>query len=523
MNDEFDALVHEAFLAILDFKPDLATYVGLHQYDDNMPSATRKAHTAFVKVLKDYIKKFQEIPAEDLSPTRKIDQKVMGSVLKYHLFEEDKIRRWEKDPDVTEIAGHTIFPLVAREYAPFDKRLESITARLAHYPHYIREFKSSLNSPVHLWVEMAKEACSNFPQFIQAISTAAHQHGLDTAEVDEAAARTVDAISEYAGWLSTVVCEGEPALGEPLFEELLHVRELGMTADEILALGQHYLKKEKQRLNRLQSQLAPSEDTATGSPYTFCDMIDDEKKAIAHVRELVSKKEFATLPENERLIVMETPSFLRHILPGAALFPAAKFEKEQMGIYFVTPPQKDVVKRPDFTSFLNVSVHEAYPGHHLQVVWANQHPSLVRALSQAPEFIEGWAHYCEERMRDYGLNDITSQIMQTSFIVFRAARIIIDVKLHCKKMTVDEAVSFLESEIGMSRSIALIEVKRYTKTPAVPLSYLLGKHLLLQVQKEVKAHMEERYSDKQFHDALLQAGSIPFAYVREELRVKGLL
>jgi uncharacterized protein (DUF885 family) len=113
--------------------------------------------------------------------------------------------------------------------------------------------------------------------------------------------------------------------------------------------------------------------------------------------------------------------------------------------------------------------------------------------------------------------------MQTSFIVFRAARIIIDVKLHCKKMTVDEAVSFLESEIGMSRSIALIEVKRYTKTPAVPLSYLLGKHLLLQVQKEVKAHMEERYSDKQFHDALLQAGSIPFAYVREELRVKGLL
>ena len=525
MNDDFDALVQKTFYTLMEFKPDFASYLGLHEYDTRMPSPTRETHLIFIETLKDSIEQFRAIPEGYLSKDRRIDQKLMIYILKNHIFEEDKIRRWEKDPDVVDILGHALFPLFAREFAPFEERLERITARVAKIPRYIKEFKTAIGTPVQLWVDMAREACSDFPLFLQAICAAAQQRGLDTTELEDGVAKTKDALSGYVSWLDTVPCEGNPALGRSLFEELLQVREIGLTADEILELGEMYLTQEKKNLEKLRSHISFQDTNGfqkESQKYTFEDEVNDFQKAITETRNLVKEREFATLPKNERLIVMETPSFLRHVIPGAACFPPAKFEEEQVGFYFLTPPEGEV-KRREYRSILNVSVHEGYPGHHLQVTWANENPSLVRALSDAPEFVEGWAHYCEEKMRDYGLDDVEFQAIQSGYIFFRAARIIIDVRLQRGEMTVDQGISFLKSEVGMNDRIAAIEVKRYTKTPGQPLSYLIGKHLLLQVQKKVKEHFGEKYSDKKFHDAVLQAGSIPFPYLREDLKLKGML
>ena len=525
MNDEFDALVQKTFYTIMEFKPDFASHLGLHEYDTKMPSPTRETHLIFIETLKDSIEQFRTIEEGYLSPDRCIDRGLMIYILKNYLFEEDKIRRWEKDPDVADILGHALFPLFAREFAPFEERLQRITARVAKIPRYIIEFKTAIGTPVQLWADMAREACRSFPHFLQAICAAAQQRGLDTTELEDGITRTKDALRGYIGWLETVPCEGTPALGGSLFEELLQAREIGLTADEILKLGEMYLTQEKKKLEKLKSYISSQDIKGSqeeSQKYTFEDEVDDFQKAIIETRTLVKEREFAALPKNERLIVMETPSFLRHVIPGAACFPPAKFEEKQVGFYFLTPPEGEIKGR-DYRGILNVSVHEGYPGHHLQVTWANENPSLVRALSDAPEFIEGWALYCEEKMRDYGLDSVEFQAIQSGYILFRAARIIIDVRLQRGRMTVDQGISFLKSEVGMNDRIAAIEVKRYTKTPGQPLSYLIGKHLLLQVQKEVKEHLGEKYSDRKFHDAVLQAGSIPFPYLREDLKLKGML
>ena len=522
MNDEFDALVYETFYKIMEVKPDFATFLGIRQYDKKMPAATLQAQEAYIRFLKEYIKKFEALEGA-ITPERQVDKDLMIYILKNYLFEEDSIRMWEKDPDVTDIFSQAIFPLVAREVAPFGERLESITARLALYPAYIQEVKSRIKSSNTLWVDMAKEACGNLPVFLETIVAASREHGLDTTELDEVCSKVKDALAEHIAWLDTVPCDGEPALGKELFESLLQVRELGFTADEMLKIGETYLEKERKRIEELRSAenaeppQEKSEDTCT-----FEEVMDIFREAIAHARRITVEKGFASVPKNEKLIVVETPSFMRHVLPGAAYFPPGMFEKDQTGLYFLTPGEGDT-RRPDYEGVLNVSVHEGYPGHHLQLIWANKHPSLVRALCQPPEFLEGWAHYCEERMRDYGLGSTTFQIVQSGYMVFRAARIIIDVNLQCKKMTFDDAVSYFHNDIGVDKHVATIEVKRYTKNPGQPLSYLLGKYLLLQVQKDVKKHMKERYSDRQFHDALLQGGSLPFPYLREELKLKGML
>jgi len=530
MNDEFDTLVHEAFYSFMEFRPDFATHFGLHYYDKKMPSGARESYLAFIEVLSEYLQKFLSVPKEDLSPERQIDRDIMVYTLKLTLFREREIRQWEKYPNPADVIGFAIHTLFSREFASFEKRLESITARLLQCPQFIEEFKSRVRTPPTLWKDLATETCNSLPRLFQTISTAAHQEGLDTSELDEAAAQTGDALTKYTEWLTSVPGEEAFNLGKDMFEKLLSVRGLGLASDEILKIGKDYLKKGKERLRELAPIIDPSstvEEVRTrirnDHPPTFQDALEEYRKTIDRMRKIVIEKGFASLPEGEHLTVQETPPFLRHVIPTAAYMNPAKFEKDQKGIYFVTSVEGDLLREHNYANIVNTSVHEGYPGHHVQLSWANKNPSLVRALCFAPEFVEGWAHYCEERMRDYGLNDTVLQFEQALDIIFKAVKIILDVKLHCGEMTFDEAVSLLQSETGMEQYAAVAQVKYHTLHPGYPLSYLLGKHFLLQLQKEVQNHLKEKYSEKQFHNIILQAGSIPFPYLREELKMKGML
>ncbi len=528
MND-FDALVREAFYSFLEYRPDIATKLGLHQYDKLMPSGSRESHEAFIEKLSWYLSQVQSLQ-EELSREKHLERNLMVSLLRYHLFKEKEVRRWEKDPDPGETIGFAIYFLFTREFAPFEERLESITARLSKCPQFIEEFKSRIKTPVTLWVDVARESCLTLPLFFQIISTTASQKGLETHELEEASARTEEALSHYVEWLSTLPSEEGFAIGRQRFKTLLELREIGLNSDEILKMGEDYLRKEKARLKELASILDPSssvKEVRTSlrelHPPTFKETLTEYEKAIAKVRGIVSREGFASVPEGEKLIVQETPPFLRHVVPVAAYTEPGRFEKDQTGIYFVTPAEGDLLREHSYTGIVNTSVHEAYPGHHLQAVWANKHPSLVRLLSEAPEFAEGWAHYCEERIQNYGLKDTKLEFIQALDVIFRAARIIIDIKLHRNEMTFEEAVSFLMGETGMEREAAKADVKWYTKEPGYPLSYLLGKHLFLQLQRDVQSKMKDHYSDRVFHDALLQGGNIPFKYVREELKLRGML
>lgn len=136
-------------------------------------------------------------------------------------------------------------------------------------------------------------------------------------------------------------------------------------------------------------------------------------------------------------------------------------------------------------------------------------------------------------MKEKGFgDDPATRFAQMLDQLWRAARIIIDVDLHCGRMTFDQAVDYLVTECGFERPGAIGEVKRYSYTPAYPLSYLTGKHLIQQLRKDVRKGLGRQYTDKFFHDTFLYAGSIPMRHMRrifeykvrelQKLRRKGL-
>src|SRR5262249_45656159 len=172
-----------------------------------------------------------------------------------------------------------------------------------------------------------------------------------------------------------------------------------------------------------------------------------------------------------------------------------------------------------WASISNTSIHEAYPGHHLQLAVASKHPSLTRMLTEAPEFVEGWGMYSEQMMREQGFDDGPAfRMSMDTDAIWRACRIILDVRMHRGELTTDEATDFLIEHTGFEAPNARAEVRRYTYTPGYQLSYLLGKVLILGLREEERRRLGEGFSLQGFHDALLGHGSLPITYHRRLLR-----
>jgi uncharacterized protein (DUF885 family) len=176
------------------------------------------------------------------------------------------------------------------------------------------------------------------------------------------------------------------------------------------------------------------------------------------------------------------------------------------------------MREHNYASISNTSIHEAYPGHHLQLAVAAKHPSLTRILVDAPEFVEGWGMYSELMMREQGFDDGPAfRLAMHTDAIWRACRIILDIRMHRGEIALEDAVAFLVEQTSFEEANARAEVHRYTYTPTYQLSYLLGRVLLLQLRADEQRRLGPRFHLKTFHDTLLRNGSLPISFQRRLL------
>ena len=178
---------------------------------------------------------------------------------------------------------------------------------------------------------------------------------------------------------------------------------------------------------------------------------------------------------------------------------------------------EEMLRENDHGDIVDTAVHEAYPGHHLQLSFAAKNPSKIRKAYDAAIFSEGWALYSEELMAELGYYTDEERIMQLEWTLVRAARIVIDVGLHTKGMTFDEAVRFLTDKVHLEHELALSEVKRYSMTPTQPLAYLTGREAIFAIREKYKAREKEAFTLKRFHQELLTRGTLPPGLLEREL------
>ncbi|MFI5226945.1 MAG: DUF885 domain-containing protein, partial [Candidatus Limnocylindrales bacterium] len=257
----------------------------------------------------------------------------------------------------------------------------------------------------------------------------------------------------------------------------------------------------------------------------FAEALDAYRDAMIRARQHLIDHDIVTVPPDEHLDVVETPDFLRNVIPFAAYFDPPKFDRDPAGIYVVTSSVNDsptAMREHNYSSISNTSIHEAYPGHHLQLSVANRHPSLSRLTTEAPEFVEGWAMYSELMMREEGFDTAPNfRLNMHTDAIWRACRIVLDVRMHRGEIGVEEAIAWMVEQTSFEEPNARAEVNRYTYTPTYQLSYLLGRVLLLQLRADEQRRLGGAFSLRGFHDQLLRSGSLPISFQRRLLAANG--
>ncbi len=165
-----------------------------------------------------------------------------------------------------------------------------------------------------------------------------------------------------------------------------------------------------------------------------------------------------------------------------------------------------------------IALHEGIPGHHLQLTRAMESPHPVRRQMLSSLLMEGWALYCEELMQEQGFyTDPRVRIFQLKDMIWRACRVMIDVGLHTGQMSLGDAVDMLADKACIEEAAAAAEVRRYAMSPTQPMTYVIGKLLLLDLRERMKRKLGSRFDLKGFHDAILNFGSIPTPLIVERM------
>jgi uncharacterized protein (DUF885 family) len=232
-------------------------------------------------------------------------------------------------------------------------------------------------------------------------------------------------------------------------------------------------------------------------------------------RGFVEERELVTIP-NGALEVIETPDFLRPILPFAAYQPPEVYSPDRTGSFYVTSPEPGkVATDPCAWELGTTALHEGYPGHHVQMLTAQASPVEVRRVLWTPVTVEGWALYCEEMLAEQGFfGTVEERLFQRIHLLWRAVRIVLDVGLHTRGMSPAEAIDMLVEKVAMDRKKAAAEVSRYCAYPTYQLSYAVGRRELLHLREEYRKREGDRFELRRFHDEVLSYGGLPVSLIR---------
>ena len=538
LDDHLYDLVEDRFRRLVRADPILATGLGLHEHDHELGDPSRAALLDEIAADRAHLGAVEALDPAALSPSARFERDLEIHNLRLTGYEAAEVRIWERRSFALDTVGTGLFLLFARDHAPLDERLAAIAGRLEGIPAYLEASKDRADGPqVRLWQGLEIEAAGELPSLFDELLTAAAS-ALEPAErrrLTQAVETAKTSVVAYADWLRGTLADGTDAwpIGRERHDALVANRAFdGLDADDILALGWQQLAEEHAARTAAAREIDPDASEAevidrvkSDHPASFAGALDAYRDAMLRARSHLIERDLISIPSDERIDVAETPQYLRNVMPFAAYFSPAAFDARAKGIYVVTPSvgdDPDAMREHNLASISNTSVHEAYPGHHLQLDVARRHPSLSRLLTDAPEFVEGWGMYSELMMREHGFDDDPHfRLMLHTDAIWRACRIILDVRLHRGEISVKEGTDFLVEHTSFERPNARSEVQWYTYRPTYPMSYLLGRTMLLRLRADEQARLGRDFRLKSFHDTLLRNGSLPISFHRRLLAGEG--
>jgi len=518
------------FKKYFELHPTDAIYYGIEGYDhllNDYSDETFQAEKAFVD---DSLVELRKIAAADLDADQKIDYALLEGKLAIQRFEHAKEDYRLRCPDIYSPID-AIYILTVRATNDLAGNLLS---RLNRAPALIQQGITNLSrkkaNPPKLWTEMALEGAQGAVKFLENLPSDPQIKGaaIDPSTLHAAIGKAKSAVSDFVTFLEGDLLprsNGVYAVGLEHYNLLLRKKHfLDHDAESLLQLGEELFATTKRELAELTGEIAPGkniEEAARAIQQNHPardEILPAYRKAMEAARQFVKDKQLVSFPPKEQLHAVYTPEFRRHEIPFAAYLSPSPKDPDQVGYYYVTPVNDDdLLREHNWVGLENTSVHESYPGHHLQFSIANctsAASTLPRLMNESSVFYEGWALYCEQLMQEQGfLKSKEHRFVMLKDRLWRALRIIIDVKTQTGKMTYDEAADLMVRELHFPRTQACGDLNWYSQSPAVPMGYALGWSIINRLRDQEQKRLGRAFSMREFHDRLLSAGSISLPLV----------
>jgi uncharacterized protein (DUF885 family) len=519
-------------------EPTDATNAGFHVYDDRLPDLSADAYGRRIADCKLQLHDLDELDMQRLSADDRADVGIMRAALETELAIDEEQELWRHNPSrYTSAASSAVYAILSREFAPLPDRMRFAIARQRAIPQLLAAGRENTTTVDEITGQLAltnmRGAISFFRTAVPAAFAGVEDSALQ-AEFTSANDAAVAALEAYAAAMQAGPLahpSGTYAIGPALFARRLELQEgRPIALEQYEKVGATTLAATQAKFVETAKRIDPSKSPqevyeALGREHPAAgDLMSTAQNHLASLRAFVESHDLVTLPAENDVRVVETPTFNRQTTLAAMNTPGAFETVATQAYYYVTPvePSWSDAQRAQHLAFYNryafpiISAHEVMPGHYLNfVLHKTQKLSLVRALAGNSSYTEGWAHYCEQMMVDEGLGDgdPKTRLAQLGLALQREARYIVGLREHTQGMTVDEGTRFFVDNAYLPEAVARREAMRGTADPLYGY-YTLGKLEVLKLRDDWRRKLGSAYTLQKFHDAFLAHGNAPIAIVR---------
>lgn len=547
-DEQFQKIAHDYIEELLQTNPEYATELGDHRFDDKLSDYSAEAtakELASVKEARQKLEAFNDLG--QLTGANKVDVRILKEALDSEIFGLTELKEREWNPLVyNQSLANSLYLLVARDFAPAGQRIPNLRKRLEGIPAVIAQAKANLQHPPRIYTETAIEqtqgAISLVREGLMPLLSQAPGAAKDLAPVQEATAK---ALEDYKTWLQKDLLprsDGDFRLGAEKFQKKLHfalasdmsMEEIEKRAKEDLAqtqkaiyetalpLYQKYFPKGGKEKDRKAVTTAVLDKLAE-ERQTDDTIVGYAQKVVREATEFTKQHDLVTVPDKP-LDVVVMPEFKRGQGIAYCDSPGA-LEQNGKTFFAVEPTPKDwnaQRKESFFKEYNNymirdLTVHEAMPGHYLQLAHANEFraPTMVRAIFQSGSFIEGWAVYTEQMMAEQGYGGPEVKMQQLKMRLRVICNALLDQGIHAHGMTEQQAMDLMMKEGFQQEGEAVAKWKRARLSSAQLSTYFIGVTEHLDMRESAKKKEGAAFNLKKYNDAALSFGSPPVKYVRE--------
>jgi uncharacterized protein (DUF885 family) len=552
-NGKFEKLARRYFDTMFRENPSFATWAGEHRYDRDLEDVSKDAIEARLADEKAYLAELETIETDLLSPDNRIDAEVLANAIDLDVLLFEDMRSYETNPMLyTILLGNSIYYLVARDFAPLDKRLDAVADRLLKFPAVTEQAMANLSNPPKPYTEMAISQNRGLIALVEhdLLQEAGKAPGKEE-KIRKAASVALGALHTFQDFLENDLVNrslGDYRLGDDVYRRLVDLElQTDMTSEDIVTSAYAEIDRVHDEMYELAAPLyaeitgaEPPADPDRAKRITIvrrvldeiaqdqpnpADLLDACASAYHEAEDFVHERDIVTVP-TEPIEIIWAPEYSRG-LSIVGLEPPGPLDRGLKYSFLVSPVPEEY-DRKELESYLReynnemirlVTIHEAMPGHYVQFAYASRNRSMVRKVCFSTSFVEGWGVYCMDVMNELGFraDDPKFALTWKKFYLRVLTNAIIDSGMHREGMTEREAMRLLTGDAFQEESEAAIKWRRAMINPGYLSTYFAGYLEMRQLRMEDELRLRGRFDLREFHEKLLSNGALPPRLAREAL------